>query len=53
MTQHRQNTQPTVSSTSTATPPVRKPNEAGFVSVEAHVKIFDPASREVFVEKRA
>jgi hypothetical protein len=53
MNQHQQNTQPTVSGTSTVTQPARKPNETGFVSVEAHVKIFDPASREVFVDKRA
>jgi len=33
--------------------PKRNPNEAGAFSVEAHVKIFDPNTREVLVEKRA
>lgn len=33
--------------------PAAKPNESGSVYVEAHVKIFDPNSKEVFVEKRA
>ena len=31
----------------------KKPNEAGAFSVEGHVRIFDPATKEVFVEKRA
>ena len=31
----------------------RKPNETGSISVEAHVKIFDPKTKEVYVEKRA
>ena len=30
-----------------------KPNEAGAFSVEGHVRIFDPKTKEVFVEKRA
>jgi hypothetical protein len=29
-----------------------KPNESGNVSVEGHIKIFDPATKEVFVDKR-
>jgi hypothetical protein len=33
--------------------PVKKPNEAGVFSVEAHVKIYDPNTKEVLVEKRA
>jgi len=53
MTQQQPNTQPIVGSTSVASLPPHKPNETGFVSVEAHVKIFDPASRNVFVDKRA
>lgn len=32
--------------------PVR-PNESAAFSVEAHVKIFDPNSKETYVEKRA
>lgn len=31
----------------------RRPNEQGSFSVEAHVRIFDPKTREVYVEKRA
>jgi hypothetical protein len=30
-----------------------RPNESASFSVEAHVKIFDPNSKEVYVEKRA
>ena len=33
--------------------PVKKPNETGALSVESFVKIFDPNTREVIVEKRA
>jgi hypothetical protein len=31
----------------------KKPNEAGAVSVEGHIKIFDPNTKEVFVNKRS
>lgn len=31
----------------------KKPNDTGSISVEGHVKIFDPKTQEVFVEKRA
>lgn len=31
----------------------RRPNEQGSFSVEAHFKIFDPKTREVYVEGRA
>jgi hypothetical protein len=34
-------------------PAPRKPNETGTISVEGFVKIFDPNSKETFVEKRA
>jgi hypothetical protein len=34
-------------------PAVRKPNESGNISVQAHFKIFDPATKQVFVEGRA
>jgi hypothetical protein len=32
--------------------PASKPNETGTVSVQGHIKIFDPNSKEVFVDKR-
>lgn len=32
--------------------PASKPNETGAVSVQGHIKIFDPNSKEVFVDKR-
>jgi hypothetical protein len=31
----------------------RRPNETGAISVEGFVKIFDPKTKETFVEKRA
>jgi len=34
-------------------PPAKKPNETGSISVEGFVKIFDPNTKEKFVEKRA
>lgn len=34
-------------------PAERKPNDIGSISVQAHVKIFDPATKQVFVEGRA
>jgi hypothetical protein len=34
-------------------PAPKKPNDVGTITVEAHVRIFDPASKEIFVEKRA
>ena len=33
--------------------PSKKPNETGTVNVEGFVKIFDPKTQEIFVEKRA
>jgi len=30
-----------------------RPNEAASFSVEAHVKVFDPETNKIFVEKRA
>ena len=33
--------------------PIKKPNESGSFSIESHVKIFDPNTSEVYVEKRA
>jgi hypothetical protein len=34
-------------------PAAKRPNETGSVSVQGFVKIFDPATQQVFVEKRA
>jgi len=38
-------------STTKTTP--KRPNETGSVSVQGFVKIFDPTTKQVFVEKRA
>jgi hypothetical protein len=38
---------------STASAAVKRPNETGSISVQGFVKIFDPTTRQVFVEKRA
>ena len=35
------------------TPAPKKPNETGSISVEGFVKIYDPATKQVYVEKRA
>jgi hypothetical protein len=34
-------------------PASKKPNDTGSISVEGFVRIFDPETKEVFVEKRA
>lgn len=34
-------------------PPARKPNDAGTVVVQAHMKIFDPQTKQIYVEGRA
>ena len=36
----------------TVTPPASTPNEAGTVSIQGHIKIYDPVSKEVFINKR-
>lgn len=33
--------------------PSKKPNDTGSISVEGFVRIFDPNTKEKFVEKRA
>lgn len=33
--------------------PQKRPNDTGSISVEGFVKIFDPNTKEKFVEKRA
>jgi hypothetical protein len=44
-------------STKTAAPPAQKkparPNETGSISVQAHMRIFDPATQKTYVEGRA
>ena len=37
---------------SKTTQPVRKPDETGGVYVQGHIKIFDPETKEVYVDKR-
>lgn len=39
-----------VASTATTT---KRPNETGSISVEGHIRIFDPKTKDVYVEKRA
>jgi hypothetical protein len=48
----KKNTQQPVQNKTVATKP-KRPNETGAVSVEGFVKIFDPNTKEKFVEKRA
>lgn len=36
-----------------AKPAPKRPNETGSISVEGFIKIFDPETKKVFVEKRA
>jgi hypothetical protein len=36
-----------------AKPADKRPNETGSISVEGFVRIFDPKTKETFVEKRA
>jgi hypothetical protein len=37
----------------TQQPSSKRPNETGSISVEGFVRIFDPKTQEIFVEKRA
>jgi hypothetical protein len=48
MTQNTTKTQPVAQQ-----PSSKKPNDTGSISVEGFVRIFDPSTKEVFVEKRA
>jgi hypothetical protein len=48
MTQKATQTQPVQQQ-----PAPKKPNDTGSISVEGFVRIFDPETKEVFVEKRA
>jgi len=49
MTENKPPTQPVPEIKTTA----KQPNETGSISVEGFVKIFDPNTKEKFVEKRA
>ena len=49
MTEHNTPKQPIPEVKSTA----KRPNETGSISVEGFVRIFDPNTKEKFVEKRA
>ncbi len=46
------NTTPNQANTTTSAV-AKRPNETGSISVQGFVKIFDPATKQVFVEKRA
>jgi hypothetical protein len=35
------------------TVPARRPNETGTISVQAHMRIFDPKTQKTYVEGRA
>ena len=48
-----QQTQPNKPAGQPVHQPVQKPNETGAFSIEGHIKIFDPTTKETFVEKRA
>jgi hypothetical protein len=49
MSENTKPAQPKTSPNSAA----KRPNETGSISVQGFVKIFDPATQQVFVEKRA
>jgi len=37
----------------TLSPASRRPNETGTISVQAHIRIFDPKTQKTYVEGRA
>jgi hypothetical protein len=39
--------------TQTTQPAPRRPNETGTISVQAHMRIFDPKTQKTYVEGRA
>jgi hypothetical protein len=49
MTDKNQTTKQTVTEKTTQ----RRPNETGTISVQGHIRISDPQTKQVFVEKRA
>jgi hypothetical protein len=50
MTDNKQTTQ---QPSGTVKTPPRRPNDVGTISVQGHIRIFDPQTKHVFVEKRA
>jgi hypothetical protein len=44
---------PTDQTIKTSATAPKRPNETGSISVQGFVKIFDPTTKQVFVEKRA
>lgn len=51
MDQKDQPKQPEIKTTESTKP--RRPNDVGALQIDGFVKIFDPNTKEVFVEKRA
>jgi len=49
MSKNTQSTQPNVATK----PATKRPNETGAISVQGFIRIFDPVTQQVFVEKRA
>jgi hypothetical protein len=47
------NTAQPATNSATSRPTTARPNETGSISVQGFVKIFDPATQQIFVEKRA
>ena len=47
------NTAQPATDSASSQPTQARPNETGSVSVQGFVKIFDPATQQIFVEKRA
>jgi hypothetical protein len=47
------NTAQPATNSATSRPTKARPNETGSISVQGFVKIFDPATQQIFVEKRA
>lgn len=43
----------TVDPKDTTAQPARRPNETGTISVQAHMRIFDPKNQKTYVEGRA
>jgi hypothetical protein len=47
------NTQSTKPAAAAVQPKPARPNETGSISVQAHMRIFDPATQKTYVEGRA
>lgn len=43
----------TINTQPTATPAAKQPDERGGIYIQGHIKIFDPETKEVFVQERA